>query len=310
MARKRTSKLTHYLNNHPKLAKKILIEQENRYNIYLNEIKNTSTTNIKDFKKITKESKNLMKLDNKIENPIENNIIENGIIDKIYFHSEQPFINSLENVDWVNNFSKRRKPCILKYYYYEKYITDKISKDLRYLNLSNCGLYNICWQDIPPTVIYLDLSKNNISHLDFKNTNTDHLVNLKTLILSYNKIENYVDNSHDYPSTLQNLHLDNNELKEIWLNYWAKREKSKNLRNIYLQNNKLSFIHFPDNLINLKKIDLSNNLITSLRFPFIPNLTTINITGNLLTDFCPNKNTLFDDVKQSKNTPKLKNIII
>jgi transcription elongation factor Elf1 len=94
-------------------------------------------------------------------------------------------------------------------------------------------------QDLPKSLIVLEIPDNGLKSLDFKN-----LRNLKTLNISQNQ---FVD-LRQLPSTLENLYCDNNKIKEIDL------DGLDHLKTLHCKNNNmLAISHFQNSITDLKK---------------------------------------------------------
>jgi len=105
---------------------------------------------------------------------------------------------------------------------------------------------------------------------------------LTTLDLSYNNLTSF---SSDLPNSTTDLYLNNNSITSVTLTPTV----SSSIVNLYLNNNSLTGFTAIYPLLNVKTLNLSNNLITSLNFayPLPISIETLDLSNNLLTSFGP-----------------------
>lgn len=143
-------------------------------------------------------------------------------------------------------------------------------KSLTYLNLSNSRFKYIPDINSFDKLIHLDLSNNNIYDI----SNIYKLTNLTHLDLSKNHIQTFEYEIH-LLSSLKVLNLSSNEID--YINFWQiisflldKFIVFKNIINLDLSNNNIKLISNINILINLTKLNLSNNSLISLEPNFEP----------------------------------------
>ena len=163
--------------------------------------------------------------------------------------------------------------------------------------------------NIPSSITYLDLRKNNLTSITLsegikdvylqenKISNINVPSTVKRLYMSYNNLT-----SITLPSNMTNADLDNNKIKNITLtgsveslelenNNISNIDMPEGIKFVNLKNNNISHINLPNSIINA---DLTNNEITNIDLTHNVNLSSLNLLSNLLEDI---------DVR---NNPKLK----
>lgn len=155
------------------------------------------------------------------------------------------------------------------------------TNNLTALFLNNNRLSNISKLFLNTSkLIYLELSNNNIS--DTTSIGSHLFPNLKVLHLGNNKINEFNNPETDSLTTLLDLDVSSNELRDINLSYF------KELMSANLGNNKLTNVNLTSFRNNeyLQSLDVSRNNITDLppgTFLLMKNLKLLNVSSNYLT---------------------------
>lgn len=158
--------------------------------------------------------------------------------------------------------------------------TGGVLNNLKALHISNNNLTDISsLLSNTCKLSYLDLSFNNIRNVS--EMNAVSLPNLTVLFLDNNKLQYFNSPTVNTLSSLIDLGLSSNEIKDIQLNYF------KELMSVDLSNNGMTFINrtFLENNDHLQALDLSRNQITELppgTFQFMKNLKMLNLSSNYL----------------------------
>jgi hypothetical protein len=100
-------------------------------------------------------------------------------------------------------------------------------------------------ENLPASIVVLEIPENGLKYLDFKN-----LQKLKSLNINKNKFVNLTQ----LPASLENLYCNNNKIKELDL------EGVENLKTLHCENNDMfTIIHYPSTISDLK-MDNNPNL--------------------------------------------------
>ena len=137
-----------------------------------------------------------------------------------------------------------------------------------------------------PNLIFLDLKSNNLSSI----SGLSSAVNLKNLDLSWNYLEEF--SIHN--TSVEVLHISNNDLKSIDTN------GAINLKNILLTSNQLTIVDFSTNTL-LGTLLISDNKIQNIKLEYNSNLTHLYITSNSLTSLDVSKNQKLVDLRADRN---------
>lgn len=137
-----------------------------------------------------------------------------------------------------------------------------------------------------PNLIFLDLVSNNLSSISGLSSAT----NLKKLNLSWN----YLEELSIHNTSLEVLHISNNELKSIDIN------GAINLKNILLTTNKLTIVDLSTNTL-LETLLISDNKIQNINLAYNSNLTHLYITSNSLTNLDVSNNQKLVDLRVDRN---------
>ena len=110
---------------------------------------------------------------------------------------------------------------------------------------------------------------------------------LTILDLSYNQIRQLNNSNFKCLKNLSTLRLNNNLISSINSDSFS---NLTNLNYLYLENNKLTDIPnflFYKHLVNLRTIDLSSNLLTTMELwpTYLPSIITINLKYNMIQNF-------------------------
>lgn len=157
---------------------------------------------------------------------------------------------------------------------------DKIILSRNYINYIAPGTFN-------PTLCLLDLSYNDISEFE---PNVIQNLQLRQLYLSHNNLKNL--GAFGDLEYLEEIDVSHNEIS--YLMGWGIGKpsnepflSSKQLRYLYINNNKLTVLHtyMFSHLLRLWKLDFSNNMIQSVTEGLSSNLNLheINLSSNKLT---------------------------
>ncbi len=107
----------------------------------------------------------------------------------------------------------------------------------------------------------------------------DDFINLEKLDLSDNEIKEILELKLDKLVNLRELYLDSNKI-----NYVGKFDRLDNLQILYLSNNKLKYIDGLNKFVNLKILHLSDNKIRHIEeLDDLVNLQKLNLNNNNIT---------------------------
>lgn len=150
-----------------------------------------------------------------------------------------------------------------------------VTEDARHIKIANCGL-----TDAEAAIIFknasgaasVNLSNNNIKDASF----LEACPNLYSIDLSGNQIE---DTSFLNNDRLDTVNLSNNNISAI------EKRKYENLRELSVDNNKLTNLDFLETAVHLKRLSADNNQLESV--DILKNcilLTHVSLSGNKLED--------------------------
>ena len=123
----------------------------------------------------------------------------------------------------------------------------------------------------------LNLTKNNISSLNFIRNNT-FLRRLKILDLSDNKIEYLTQNDFKIFSSLEHIHLSNNRIKSFGRDTFS----INSLEGLYINHQSFDSnftFDMKDVAKNVEELDLSNNFLTNIKFSSLKKLKKLRINN-------------------------------